>query len=262
MNPEDDVLDRIDALVDEQMAGGEPYGYDHGTTQCPHDGCLDEWHGLPTGKCPGSSTYGPLRPDLVVRRWVRGDPWPPAGPDYSARPGYTMVDLQELRERFSRAHAGALAGGLPYCGPSDPNDLDSPWTVIAGQLDPGVPQFDPPPPPPPIGPAAAAVRLLLWQRLGELAGVPAELFRWTGRIVDDAADALGGLGDVIRTDQPREMRFEVQLEGVSPDLWRLLQGDDPEPEPETPQQRALPRPSTTPPMWAVQPNQRPRRRNR
>jgi len=33
-------------------------------------------------------------------------------------------------------------------------------------------------------------------------------------------------------------------------------------EPETPQQRALPRPSTTPPMWAVQPNRRNRRRNR
>ncbi|NKR30669.1 hypothetical protein GS538_11870 [Rhodococcus hoagii] len=34
------------------------------------------------------------------------------------------------------------------------------------------------------------------------------------------------------------------------------------PAPETPQQRALPRPSHTPPMWAVQPNRRNRRRNR
>jgi len=37
---------------------------------------------------------------------------------------------------------------------------------------------------------------------------------------------------------------------------------DPETEPQTPQERALPRPSSEPPMWAVQPNRRPRRRNR
>ena len=42
---------------------------------------------------------------------------------------------------------------------------------------------------------------------------------------------------------------------LPPDPW--LSSDS---EPETPQQRALPRPSTTPPMWAQQPNQR--RRNR
>lgn len=59
-------------------------------------------------------------------------------------------------------------------------------------------------------------------------------------------------------------RFVEALRGASdaigafqlpPDPW--LSGDS---EPETPQQRALPRPSTTPPMWAQQPNQR--RRNR
>ena len=33
-------------------------------------------------------------------------------------------------------------------------------------------------------------------------------------------------------------------------------------EPQTPQQRALPRPSTTPPMWAQQPNRNRRGRNR
>ena len=59
-------------------------------------------------------------------------------------------------------------------------------------------------------------------------------------------------------------RFVEALRGASdaigafqlpPDSWL---SDDPELE--TPQQRALPRPSTTPPMWARQPNQR--RRNR
>lgn len=37
---------------------------------------------------------------------------------------------------------------------------------------------------------------------------------------------------------------------------------DPEPDTRTPQERALPRPSTTPPMRAVQPNRQRRRRNR
>jgi hypothetical protein len=37
---------------------------------------------------------------------------------------------------------------------------------------------------------------------------------------------------------------------------------EPETEPQTPQERALPRPSNEPPMWAVQPNRQRRRRNR
>ncbi|KXF56160.1 hypothetical protein AXA44_02700 [Rhodococcus sp. SC4] len=41
--------------------------------------------------------------------------------------------------------------------------------------------------------------------------------------------------------------------------WLL---DEPVPEPETPQQRALPRPSHTPPMWANNPTRQNRRRNR
>jgi hypothetical protein len=43
-----DIIDEIDALVDEQMAGGEPrQGYDYGDPtypKCPH--CDRHWHGL------------------------------------------------------------------------------------------------------------------------------------------------------------------------------------------------------------------------
>ncbi|NKU54973.1 hypothetical protein GS881_15610 [Rhodococcus hoagii] len=43
-----DIIDDIDALVDEQMAGGEPIGgYDYddpGFPDCPH--CSEGWHGL------------------------------------------------------------------------------------------------------------------------------------------------------------------------------------------------------------------------
>lgn len=46
--------------------------------------------------------------------------------------------------------------------------------------------------------------------------------------------------------------------------WTLPEFDEPEPEPDTrtPRERALPRPSEEPPMWAVQPNRQRRRRNR
>ena len=45
----DDVVDRIDVLVDDQLAGGEPRrGHDYGDPTypfCPH--CDRHWHGLP-----------------------------------------------------------------------------------------------------------------------------------------------------------------------------------------------------------------------
>ncbi|QOH55233.1 hypothetical protein [Rhodococcus rhodochrous] len=48
MNREQNVVDAIDALVDEQMAGGEPIGgfdyYDPEFPRCPH--CRRHWHGL------------------------------------------------------------------------------------------------------------------------------------------------------------------------------------------------------------------------
>ncbi len=53
-NPEQDVLDAIDELVDEQLAAGptddynRPYG-----EKCPQ--CGGSWHGLRRGDCPGAT---------------------------------------------------------------------------------------------------------------------------------------------------------------------------------------------------------------
>ena len=84
----DDIIATIDALIDEQLAQGEPVGgYDLGDPGfpiCPH--CDRDWHGFPlTDKvaemyssglvdegyrvhdddssvlCPGSNAYGPAR---------------------------------------------------------------------------------------------------------------------------------------------------------------------------------------------------------
>lgn len=77
MNPEDQVIADIDALIDEQLAAGEPEtGYDYGDPDypdCPHEGCWSQWHGEPTGMCPGSAVLGPLLPhrELVHAPTVR-----------------------------------------------------------------------------------------------------------------------------------------------------------------------------------------------
>ena len=75
-----DIIDRIDALIDEQLAAGEPEtGYDYGDPdypECPE--CGSDWHGLPrtrtqfgvydedgnhktTVLCEGSDLIGPRR---------------------------------------------------------------------------------------------------------------------------------------------------------------------------------------------------------
>lgn len=55
MNPEQPVLDAIDALVDEQLEHAEKL-----TTypKCPR--CKQPWHGLPQATCPGSTPQGAL----------------------------------------------------------------------------------------------------------------------------------------------------------------------------------------------------------
>ena len=69
VNPEDDVIDRIDELVTESLA--KPWdqisGYDNDINQesCGH--CGRAWHGLPLGVCPGATFIGPRRPT--------GAPW-------------------------------------------------------------------------------------------------------------------------------------------------------------------------------------------
>lgn len=59
---EQGVMDAIDALIDEQLAEGEPFaGYDFGDPGFPRCRCGDMWHGLPTHGCPGSDSEGPMQ---------------------------------------------------------------------------------------------------------------------------------------------------------------------------------------------------------
>ncbi len=61
MSTAQQVIDDIDALVDEQMAGGEAKtGYDYDDPDYPRCRCGCKWHGLIRGGCPGSDSEGPL----------------------------------------------------------------------------------------------------------------------------------------------------------------------------------------------------------
>ena len=58
-----DIIDRIDALVDEQLANYENRsGYDHDVNQVQCGHCWRDWHGLAAGQCPGSMFIGLLPP--------------------------------------------------------------------------------------------------------------------------------------------------------------------------------------------------------
>lgn len=181
MNPEDDVIDRIDTLVNESLAKSwdEISGYDNNINQesCGH--CGLDWHGLPQGGCPGSTFIGPRPPNVWAKEWDR---WRNA----NQRPN----EYSEM--------AGPV-DGYPWVIPDDPLE-PSAWGM---PIDVQFPASSP----------LSVMRASLNQMRG---------------LFQQVTDGF--------------IREEVeQIE-------------------QTPQQRALPRPSTTPPMWAQQPNQR--RRNR
>lgn len=69
-NPEDGVIDAIDALVDAQMAGGEPYS--EVDDICPH--CGGSWHGLAYADCPGACASAD-----EVAAWREREYGPPPG---------------------------------------------------------------------------------------------------------------------------------------------------------------------------------------
>ncbi|NKU54975.1 hypothetical protein GS881_15620 [Rhodococcus hoagii] len=120
--------------------------------------------------------------------------------------------------------------------------------------------------------AANGFRIEHWQRdrLRELMSWPNpfdELADRESRMAARAAESMADLGrvamrvqDAIQMAAATYSRGPSQTHWLSDEVWAAAVDD--ELEPETPQQRALPRPSTTPPMWAVQPNRRNRRRNR
>lgn len=322
-----DIIDDIDALVDEQMAGGE-YGHRQRVreaSRCPH--CGDDWHGLAITEamqrmrwagrfedgyrhaedasavvCPGSKFIGPwANADQLARTRA----WKQAGIErlvqedrgYSYQVGefgrgqdvmvgwideaYAFEDTALAYDRFRR-DAGRRGVRL----------LDANWAEASQPLDGNGESWQLPPNPmlgddwrqpfrAEITPAGELERFTLDRPLavGDRVRIDFGNGRhWTGKVAELRPDGLPRLAvdephvqETIQrfTDTVRRIA-ELVLPGVADsfrqiaETLRPLMQDLPYdvPDTRTPQERALPRPSTTPPMWAPDPTRTRRRRNR
>lgn len=281
-NREQSVLDDIDALVDNQLENYDNRsGYDHNVNQvgCPH--CYRDWHGLAITErieqmryrgemdpdyryseddspvyCPGSDFIGPMA-DPGQLAWMRADA--------ETQAQYPQGRLLSLNEILSAAmHLGFDGGYL---------------------LDPEVPpevQFPRPYPYILSGPSRGVIERALrtFNRLRRVAD-------WNREVTSDPAPYLRGPditdGDRVSFVSTNGFRYEgiarvenrgsetiIHLEEVAESTaarTRAMRGGRApswfaEDLPDCPQQRALPRPSTRPPMWANDPTRSRRTRNR
>ena len=243
---EQSLLDRIDALVDEQLDGGEPEtGYDFDDPDfpgCPH--CNRDWHGLAITEriermrqygifdanykyaeddspilCPGSDFIGPWATPHQIkmmrhRRFLGTTPTTPPWIVYRSSIGGREALLREL---LTRSLARLYPEGM--------------WSLPPAPDDPFVPE--------------------------EWSGVPPVRVSWRDAAPVTHESRLNVIGfdgarpDLVFVD---ETHIRVSLPGG------VVLAEIPE-APSTPQERALPRPSSTPPMWAVDPTRSRRRRN-
>ncbi len=231
MNSEDDVVDRIDKLVNESLSKSwdDISGYDNDINQ-PECRCGGAWHGLPTWRCPGTDTEGPLRPTGWQVTVGGGD-----------SDGYTIDALQDARQGFARRSAQDIADAFLEAITGWPNPMLH--TTPGGR------------------------RYLIREPAGDQAVHPGEEREWPNEWTFDnqfprlwpepgapwVFDPASWLP--LGTVDPPAAR------GLAQHLPVAFQPFEP-PEPETPQQHALPQPATTPPMWAQQPNQTRRTTNR
>lgn len=270
------LLDRIDALVDEQLDGGEPEtGYDFDDPDfpgCPH--CNRDWHGLAITEriermrqygtfdvnykyaeddspvlCPGSDFIGPWATphqidQMRLRRrrgmtvtlsasWIDQEAWDRAQEAFQAeaavRHRALLATLAPGRishesSQLERYLVAARSGGRRGL-------LLQHLRESLAALYPGGMWSIPPAPDDPFVPE-------------EWSGVPP-----TRVSRSDLGERPGPRGWT-----PREWN-RAEYEGT----WPVI--DAPREEPSTQQQRALPRPSSTPPMWALDINRSRRRRN-
>lgn len=313
MNREQDVVDAIDALVDEQMAGGEPRGgfdyFDPAFPRCSH--CGRHWHGLAITTrieemaarevmdedyryseddspvlCPGSEFIGPVA-TLEQLRWMRLDDDTKRRFPHGYIPSVNEMILAAMQMRDL---TGDLSSAAPYNLPE--LEFPDPWWRNAQNVPDWMRNFlelqeDQPYRPYLLpGPARSLIQEVLRRNLmrsrryaapqindGDRAGVT-EVHSETIRgytldytIYDEAVDP----SPFARNRVARLRRQIAQIAedaGLTfhvgrwlPDETHLFSDADLEESLETPQQRALPRPSHQPPMWANNPTRTRRTHN-
>ncbi|MEA1798532.1 hypothetical protein [Rhodococcus qingshengii] len=278
-----DIIDEIDALVDDQLSSYQNRsGYDYNVNQdrCHH--CEREWHGLKiTARiesmaahvsydedyryadddsevlCPGSSFIGPWATKLQIQairtaRLVGGVPSVPY--TRMREPGdrgieSTSWSAPRIRNNpFSRRNGELQVRPLGY---SLPSSEERGWNDI-GQVTEFAIGYD-------EGPHGGGVPVL---RSGDrIAFINLDGTRTEGiATVDQSRDLVEIVFDEAAID-----RAYVAMEMIARNMaaafgeigemvsraTQALSGWLPEPDTRTPQERALPRPSLTPPMWAV-----------
>lgn len=273
-NREQSVIDDIDALVDEQMAGGEPIGgYDYNDPdypKCPH--CRRTWHGLAiTQRIEGMAWRGVMDPDY---RYADDDsPVLCPGSDFIG-PVATPEQLYWIRssEETKRSFPNGRIPSINEVLLAAMQGVPHPDLAQQLQVQRSSPYYILP------GPSRNDLVARLWNRefaepLWTLPDYPSDSapymqgpdvndgdrvafmstngFRYTGI----ARVEHHGTETVIHLDETEESRRRRD--------WTITVGADPaHPPPETPQERALPRPATRPPMWANDPARTRRGRNR
>lgn len=226
-----DIVDRIDELVDEQLANYDRrtgYDYNVGAERCPH--CLEEWHGLPITETVRSmrSRYGydPRVPGELDSYRADGDEsavWCPGSTFVG--PWANPAQLARMRAGTTHAEAWSLPPN-PMLAPLLQAQLDE---MLAPLYDTGAPWLAP----------ALSRDEAVPQRIAEQLAV-------SGQAIRDAWDRVAE---------------RIGTFGVSLRMWL------PEDEQQAPEQDELgrppaPRPSSTPPMWENDPTRTRRRRNR
>ncbi|WP_155288353.1 hypothetical protein [Rhodococcoides fascians] len=270
-----DIVDRIDALVDEQLANYDNRsGYDHDVNQ-ERCRCGRDWHGLPiTKRIDGMRSFGEFDPGYV---YAEDDspvmcvgsntpgPWRQVGmwqlPDYpfddmgwlddsmartfssSAVTSYMNRIRERMDSDFQMPGRHEIADGRPYM-------VDRDFQLARGEQ---------------VG----------WDNgdgvvhLGRVEShEPDGHGGWTITVGPDPAQVAAALPSAREMIHAAITFFDGITESVTTAAEAIRSGFaglgaqlDAEPDTRTPQQRALPRPSTTPPMWAndVTRSRRPRR---
>lgn len=228
----DNIIDEIDALVDEQLSGySERSGYDYNVNQqkCWH--CGEDWHGLKITarmrEMRDAFLYGCGCDLCQANGGVASDYRYSSDDSEVLCPGSDFIGPWATKrqiERMRSVELGYLDGGwIQPPAPSNPYTLDSLMRMRAGIYG--------------DGPSSEALRRAALdhsfpQRV--ILGVsPIEAERIIAR--EQAVRGVEAAQAIIDEGRP----------------YRYGEDGDPEPDTRTPQERALPRPSTTPPMWAV-----------
>ena len=239
MNPEDQVIADIDAFIDEQLAAGEPEnGYDYDDPdypECPHPGCSWDWHGEPEGGCPGSAVLGPLLPrpefrplrEIDHRILIGGLPRFDVG---FFQQQALLWDLPDHDVVFDMS-AWRQAAERSYSLPMEVQFTDTSFELlrtIFGYENPLLPPIE-----------------SAYQRLVREA-------------VDTLAQEMNALATVIAEHVvPAVQEMCKTATGLLAPIMDLPDHEPPCEDGRPP----LPRPSHTPPMWAVDANRSHRRRN-